>query len=91
MYRNSEGYADPTVGGAIAHMNYEARKERRARREAETRRQQEMIKKQKAKKKKRKQNHKKHEMTVEKPQRWTLAWPKPKETVIVCMEGDATT
>lgn len=29
MYRNCEGYADPTVGRAFAHMAYEERKKRR--------------------------------------------------------------
>ncbi len=29
MYRNCEGYADPTVGSAFAHMAYEERKKRR--------------------------------------------------------------
>ena len=29
MFRNSEGYADPTAGGAFAHMAYEERKQRR--------------------------------------------------------------
>ena len=35
MYRNSEGYADPTVGAALAHIEYE---ERLKRRKAERRR-----------------------------------------------------
>ena len=29
MFRNSEGYADPTAGGAFAHIAYEERKQRR--------------------------------------------------------------
>lgn len=29
MYRNSEGYADPTAGAAFAHMAYEERQKRR--------------------------------------------------------------
>ena len=29
LYRNSEGYADPTVGAAFAHIAYEKRQERR--------------------------------------------------------------
>lgn len=29
LYRNSEGYADPTEGCALEHMAYEERKQRR--------------------------------------------------------------
>ena len=29
MFRNSEGYADPTAGGAFARMAYEERKQKR--------------------------------------------------------------
>lgn len=29
MYRNSEGYADPTAGAALAHIAYEERLEKR--------------------------------------------------------------
>ena len=29
MYRNSEGYADPTAGAALAHIAYEERKKKR--------------------------------------------------------------
>lgn len=29
MYRNSEGYADPTAGAALEHIAYEERKKRR--------------------------------------------------------------
>lgn len=28
MYRNSEGYADPTAGAALAHITYEERKKK---------------------------------------------------------------
>ena len=43
MYRNSEGYADPTAGAALAHITYEERLEKRRaerlKREAERKRQ----------------------------------------------------
>jgi len=29
MYRNSEGYADPTAGAALEHIAYEERQKRR--------------------------------------------------------------
>ena len=45
LYRNSEGYSDPTVGCALAHISYEERRERRAKREAEQRK---LLKQQKA-------------------------------------------
>ena len=48
MYRNSEGYADPTAGAALAHIAYE---ERMARRQAKAKQMEEQRAKQAARRK----------------------------------------
>lgn len=88
MYRNSEGYSDPTAGKAFAHISYEARKKRRAIKEAEEKRIAEIRAKElELCKQKRKEKAKAYREKQEKNQHWTLAWPKPNSQVITFEEG----
>ena len=78
MYRNCEGYADPTVGRAFAHMAYEERKKRRMAAQEQKKAAEAVAairKKEKAKqrRKKRAQQRETHNSTTT----WVLAWPKP--------------
>lgn len=78
MYRNSEGYADPTAGRAFAHIEYETRRRRRKEKQKHDAMFQNHLS---AKKSRRKQKHKK--MSREywenwgKHLHWTLAWTNP--------------
>lgn len=64
MYRNSEGYADPTAGAALAHIAYE---ERMARRQAKAKQMEEQRAKQAAR---RKQEVQKRRKELEKNTHW---------------------
>lgn len=78
MYRNREGYADPTAGGAFAHIAYEERlKKRRARQQRKKAVQTAAAavkKKQKDERRKAIRN-KKHEAYYSRLT-WIQAWPK---------------
>ena len=78
MFRNNEGYSDPTAGSAFAHIAYEERKQRRTavlkeKRAAET-----------AATKRRKENEKQHRVLRSNQREaccrtltWVHTWPKP--------------
>ena len=91
MYRNSEGYSDPTAGGAFAHIAYEERKQRRLAAEkqkkaAEAAKSAALLrKKEKEKKCKaiRDQQREAHYRTLT----WVVAWPKPEVTNTIGMGG----
>lgn len=68
MYRNSEGYADPTAGAALAHIVYE---ERMARRQAKAKQMEEQRAKQAARRKQEAQQRRKE---LEKNTHWVQAW-----------------
>ncbi len=71
MYRNSEGYADPTVGAALAHIAYEERRKRRTAKQAEKRKAaaQKKLKQERKKSIRRKQTEERFRNT-----HWVLAW-----------------
>ncbi len=72
MYRNSEGYADPTVGAALAHIAYEERRKRRTAKQQAKKRKANAQKKLKQERKKsirRKQTEERFRNT-----HWVLAW-----------------
>ena len=84
MYRNCEGYADPTVGRAFARIAYEERKKRRMaaqkqKKAAEAAAAIEALKK---------TEREKQQRLIRKKQRkayydsltWVKAWPKPEAT-----------
>ena len=91
MYRNSEGYADPTAGAAFAHIAYEERKQKRqaaqkqqkaaeAARTAVARRKKAKSKEQKAI---RNQQREAYYSTLT----WVKAWPKPEVTEKIGIGG----
>lgn len=91
MYRNSEGYADPTAGAAFAHIAYEERKQKRqaaqkqqkateAARTAAARRKKAKSKEQKAI---RNQQSEAYYSTLT----WVKAWPKPEVTEKIGIGG----
>ena len=91
MYRNSEGYADPTAGAAFAHIAYEERKQKRqaaqkrqkaaeAARTAAARRKKAKSKEQKAI---RNQQREAYYSTLT----WVKAWPKPEVTEKIGIGG----
>jgi len=91
LYRNSEGYADPTAGAAFAHIAYEERKQKRqaaqkqqkaaeAARTAVARRKKAKSKEQKAI---RNQQREAYYSTLT----WVKAWPKPEVTEKIGIGG----
>ena len=93
MYRNSEGYADPTAGAALAHIAYEERKQKR-------------LIKQKQKKATeeaasiaalRKKEQEKHRRAIRNQQRktdystqtWVKGWPKEQSSESYGLGGNA--
>ena len=84
MYRNCEGYADPTVGSAFAHMAHEERKKRRMaaqeqKKAAVAAAAIEALKKQKREKQLRLIRKKQREAYYN-SLNWVKAWPKPEAT-----------
>lgn len=78
MYRNSEGYADPTVGAALAHIAYEERlKRRKARQQRKNAAQTaaDAIKKKQKEEQQKAIRNKKRE-THNSNQIWIQSWPK---------------
>ena len=91
MYRNSEGYADPTVGGAFAHMAYEERQQRRMAAQKRKKAAEAaaaaaaLWKKEKEKQRRaiRNQQREAYYRTLT----WVKAWPKPEVTNTIGMGG----
>ena len=92
MYRNCEGYADPTVGSAFAHMAYEERKKRRMaaqeqKKAAEAAAAIEALKKQESEKQLRLIRKKQRESYYN-SLTWVKAWPKSEVTKAVGTGGN---
>ena len=92
MYRNCEGYADPTVGCAFAHMAYEERKQGRLaaqkqKKAAEAAAAIEALKKQKCEKQLRLIRKKQRESYYN-SLTWVKAWPKSEVTKAVGTGGN---
>ena len=66
MYRNSEGYKDPTAGAAMYRIACEERQKRKKAREA----------RREAVRKQRKELEKQKRLLKKKPIHWVKAWPK---------------
>ena len=89
MFRNNEGYTDPTAGSAFAHIAYEERKQRRMavlkeKRAAET-----------AAAKRRKETEKQHMVHCSNQREasyckltWVRTWPKPVVTNRIVFGGN---
>lgn len=91
MFRNSEGYADPTAGGAFAHIAYEERKQRRL----AAQKQKKAAEAAAAAAALRKKEKEKQRRAIRNQQReayystltWVKAWPKPRVTSTIEMGG----
>ena len=90
MFRNSEGYADPTAGSAFSHIAYERRKQRRL--AAQTRKKPAAVpaaaspltkEQEKQNREKRNQQREAYYNTLT----WKQAWPKPAATKTIGMGG----
>ena len=91
MYRNSEGYADPTAGAAFAHIAYEERKQRRL----AAQKQKKAAEAAAAAASHRKKAKSKEQKAIRNQQReayystltWVKAWPKPEVIEKIGMGG----
>ena len=91
MFRNSEGYADPTAGGAFAHIAYEERKQKRQ----AAQKQKKAAEAAAAAAALRKKEKRKQQRAIRNQQReayystltWVKAWPRPIVTNTIGMGG----
>lgn len=90
MFRNSEGYADPTAGGAFAHIAYEERKQRRLAAQKQKKAAEAaagaLRKKEKEKQRRaiRNQQREAYYSTLT----WVKAWPKPDVEKVIRLGGN---
>ena len=92
MFRNSEGYADPTAGGAFAHIAYEERKQKRQ----AAQKQKKAAEAAAAAAALRRKEKRKQQRAIRNQQReayystitWVKAWPKPEVEKVIGLGGN---